>query len=445
MSDIKKSLMNAAVAGERLQIIPNNVPSQYGDRQKQYFDAETLRFQKEMLKYASDFVQARVQGLEKGDPKGWATYNIRFSDMVRPTAAIQRRFDDFKMFMFESPHILYVPLGTKIEAMGSTWLVINPGNISGGSGTGVCRRCNATWNFYDFYGNVVKEPIIVENDRANASESTVAHKNSASGGQFLNRGYFNITCQYNENTAQINTNTRILLGKGAYRVTGYTEFEEEFTGDENSYRIIGFTARYEEPNDAIDDVANHVASGKSFSWEIKLTGPTSLATGQTAQFTVETTRNGEIVTSTPENPITYTWASSNEAAITVDQDGNVTAVAPGTADLRVTLDQNPSYHLSIPAEVTDTGDGVLFTCTVPGTVKPFTSVTLTAAYFQNGAETADAVHWVCSGADDGTYAITGQTDKSVTITGYGYSATPLTVTAKHGNDKSSVTFRLEGL
>lgn len=259
MSD--KFLKNAAIMGGGLVGVRTNSPSQYADRQKQYFDSETRRFTQSYAKYASDFFEAQVQGLNRNDPWAWGTYRIRFADVVRPTAAIQRRFDDYKEYLFESAKIDYVPLGTKIVTMGNTWLVINPNNISGSSGTGVARRCNAVWNYYDENGVLQGEPLIVENDRANANDSDVQES------MYITKGYFNVTCQYNDATKQIDTNTRIVLGTAAYRVTGYADFESEFTGDYNAVRLLYFTIRYEEPNDAIDDMENYVAGGLEDDWD----------------------------------------------------------------------------------------------------------------------------------------------------------------------------------
>ena len=42
-------------------------------------------------------------------------------------------------------------------------------------------------------------------------------------------------------------------GTGAYKVTGYSDFHTEFTGDYGSLRLLYFTIRYEEPNYSIDD------------------------------------------------------------------------------------------------------------------------------------------------------------------------------------------------
>lgn len=431
-------IKNAALAANGLNPVRNNSPAQYRDRQKQYFDPETREFTRQIAKYSSDFVEARVQGLDPDDFYGWGTYRMRFADVVRPSSAIQRHFDDYKMVLFESPKIEYIRPGTKIVTMGSTWLATNPVNVSGASGSGVIRRCNAVWNFHDFYGNVISEPIIVENERANANDS------DAQNSLLISTGYFNVICQYNDWTRQIDTNTRFILGSGAYRVTGYSDFHMEFTGDYDSVRLLSFSVRYEEPNDAIDDMENHVAGGKTFSWEIRVETPRTLQAGMSAQLTAKSYKSGAEVTETEEFPVSYTWESSDESVATVDENGVVTAVAEGNAVIRVKLVQNPEQHINVPITVTATQDSVEFTATVPQSLGMFDSATITAAYFVDGEAQPDILTWTFQGADKNAYSAT-VFENTATITGYGYSEMPLTVIASYGNYSARANIVLEGL
>lgn len=439
MSGLSDYARNAALAGGlTINPMPTNGPAQYADRQHQYFDAETRYFTQKKARYASDFVEALVQGLDPADPQGWGTWRIRMADVVRPSAAIQRHFDDYKIVLFESRKIEYIRPGTKINTMGSIWLVTNPINVSGSSGSAVVRRCNAVWNHLDYYGNVVSEPIIAENERANASAS------DAQNSMLISKGYFNIICQYNEETRQIDTNTRFILGTGAYRMTGYSDFEQEFTGDYSTVRLLSFTARYEEPNEVIDDMVNHVAGGKTFSWDVAIEGQSSLGVGITARFSASSVRNGAAVTPTAENPVSYLWESSDTSVATVDVSGLVTGIGKGTALITATLAQNPAYSMSTLLEVTETADGVFFTYSVPDSLGAFKSAELTAAYFEDGAQTGETVSWSFGGADESCYSVSVD-GNAARVTCYGYSAEPLTVTASFGNYAASAEIVLEGI
>ena len=469
-----KYLKNAIISSLYIAPTATNNPPQYAQRQRQFFDPETRSFTQKVARYSSDFVEAQVQGMNLDDPYKWETYRVRLANLVKPSAAIQRRFDDYKMVLFESKKIEYVRLGSKITTMGSTWLAYNPDNVSGASGESVFRRCNAVWNYLDFYGNVISEPIIVENDRANANDS------DAQQSLLISKGYFNVICQYNDATRQIDTNTRFILGTAAYRVTGYSDFETEFTGDYGSLRLLYFTVRYEEPNKVIDDMANHVAGGLTFDWQILINSPSSLQAGMTAQLSAKSIRKGsgdgiigiyggKLIAPddwyvndktvhvsdddyvegktlyVSESVATYTWTSSDESILTVAADGTVTAIAEGEATITATLVQNPNYSASVTISVSATQDAVTFTSTVPQKLGAYETVKVFAAYFEDGSETAQPLTWEFTGADMGAYAaLTAQDCKSATITCYGYSSAPLTVTVSYGNYTASESIQLEG-
>ena len=436
---IQKSLKDAMLTGAGLVSWGNNEPTQYEAKQHQYYSAETRTYTQIYAQYSSDFVEAQIQGIDPENPLTYQTRMIRFADVVKPSAAIQRHFDDYKMMLVADRDIEYIMPGSKIQTLGSTWLVVNPMNVSGSDGMALVRRCNAVWNFYDFYGNVVSEPLIVENERANANDPDTQNS------QQITKGYFNVLCQYNDNTRQIDTNTRMILGTAAYRVTGYSDFETEFTGDYSSVRMLSFTVRYEEPNDSIDDMENHVAGGKIFAWNINITSPDAMRVGATVQASAASVRNGEIVPVSGDNPVTYRWASSDENVLTVDENGLVTAVSEGDAVLTATLEQNPAISAAFSVTVTDAEDGVAFTSTVPQTLGAYESVTVTAAYFADGAETEEALVWTFAQADDTAYSYHVAADgKSATIQCYGYSAQPLVVSVLYGAYKAQAEIRLEG-
>lgn len=437
---IQKSLKNAMLTGAGLVAWQNNAPVQYNGRQRQYFGDETRTFTQMMAQYSSDFVEAQMQGIDPENPLAYQTRFIRLSDVVKPTAAIQRRFDDYKMLLVADRDIDYLMPGSKVVTMGSTWLVVNPMNVSGSDGMSLVRRCNAVWNYLDYYGNVVSEPIIVENQRANANDSDTQNS------QLISKGYFNVICQYNDATRQIDTNTRLILGTGAYRVTGYSDFETEFTGDYGTVRTLSFTVRYEEPNDAIDDMVNHVAGGKVFSWEVFVIGPAGMTVGSSASFTAKSVRNGEDAPESGDYPVGYIWSSDDESVLTVDADGLVTAVSEGTATITASLEQNPANFAEFTVDVTETADGVDFTSTVPASLAAYESTAISAAYFEDGEETDDPIVWVLTGADENAYSHLVSTDgKSVSIDCFGYSETPLTVTANYGEYSASAQIELEGM
>lgn len=457
---IQKNLGNITAINGRITAPHENEPKEYKNRGYPYFNVGSTRFFQEYAKYASDYFWADAQGLNPDDRWAWERVTLRMADYVKSSSALQRQFDNFKTILLDKMKYAHIPRGTKFVTMGSTWLCVNPENISGSDGIGVIQRCNATWNHLDFYGNVVKEPICVDNPIARASAPDYEHIMP------IMKGYFNVRCQYNPDTAQIDDNTRMILGSKAYHVTGTSDFFESYTGDTDSVHMMEFTIRKEEPNETIDDLENRVAGGKTFSWTAFITGDPAMEAGETVPFSVRSVRNGETVTSTEEYPIEYTWESSDPAVATVDDNGNVTAVSDGTVNITVTLVQNPEIKQSYDVSV-GTAKKAGYDETVQKSLKAYESITLTAVqsfgegkihglypslhllpgdlvYPSDGNKSGRDVHWYFNGADPKAYSAKVNGSKAV-ISCWSGSIEPLTVTVESEGMTASATIELLGI
>ena len=424
----------------------NNTPGQYGDKRHEYFARTTRRFNQQIAKYSSDYIEGT---LELALPDGSVSVERvtgRFANVVTPTSSITRKYDDYKNALFDQLHIGYVRPGSKLTTMGSVWLAINPDNISSPTANGVFRRCNAVWNHLDYYGNVVSEPIIRTNDAANADAP------DAQTDQKISTGYFTVICQYNDFTRQINDNTRLILGSKAYQVTGYADFEQEFTGDYSSVRLLTFHIRVLTSNDETDDMENHVAGGKAFSWSGFISGPEEWGTEYGyAYYNVETTRNGAEITPTTENPYHYVWAVDDESVATIAPIGNegarLTPIQNGTVTITATLYQNPSIVFRQTVQIEASKNCVRFVRTAPAApLEPFQSIELTAYDFDEsgGADSGAPINFTASGAAEGSYRMEQIDNNTVRVTCYGYSETPLTVTAEYDGKTDSVQIELLG-
>lgn len=433
-------------------------PAEYADKEHEFFTSVTSLFRQDRLRFASDFVDADVQIINEAGNLTWTPLRLRFANVVRPSSAIQRNFDDYKQVIPENPHIGYLRSGAKIKSMGSTWLVVNPDNISGGEGSAIIRRCNAVWNHLDFYGNIVSEPIIVENARANASSpDTQVEENIATG-------YFQVTCQYNDFTRQANDNTRIILGDAgnpyenakAYQITGFGNFFREFTEEANSVRLLTFTIRVLTKNDDADDLVNCVAGAKNFSWEAYLSGPDKRSVEQGAMnYLVKTIRNGKQISHTATQPVQYTYEVDDESVArivsTANEQVRIEPLSAGTVTLTATLVKNPAIQAVKEITVDQPTECVRFAQTAPAFLSPFQTVRITAFNYDETGQIAYAppVSFVCSGAREGSYGFTYPANHAIEITCYGYSETPLIVTAV-GNGAfegytDSLEIRLEDL
>ena len=398
---VKESIRNAALTAGMRTFMRTNAPNRYETRQKQFYDRETTSFIEQYARYASDFFQAMAQGLNRDDPKLWETVYMRMADVGRAMATSAKLTDDYKRVLIANRSLDYIRPGTKFVTMGNTWLAINPNNISGVGAGGLVQRCNAVWNYLDWYGNVKSEPIAVDRYLARANNTDTQEAMN------LTKGYFDVKCQLNEATKQLAENSRMILGRNCYRITGFSDFTQEFTGDYDSVRLLEFSIHFEEPNLTIDDMENHVAGGKKFSWDVEISGISRMTAGQTARFSARSRRMNETVHSTDEHPIFYIWESSDENVAEVDAWGNVTALGAGEAVITATLEQNPMWRAEMAVMVAPAGsDGtVQFLRSIPDRLSYGESATLEAAYFLNGEQTEEDITWQFEGADEASYTV----------------------------------------
>lgn len=465
MNQSEKLIRNVGTSGYT-QKKAGNSPVQYKNRKQQYLAEREKAFVQSRAYLATDFVCGSVQGLTDNF-FDFTTVDLRFSDLTAGTVSDRRRTDDWKSVLFRDSWIDYLPIGAKLVTMGSTWLCFNPSNISSASATAVVCRCNTSYNTFDDYGNIVTEPVYVDNANEYGNND-VSPKNLV-----LPEGNFRITCQLNENTEKLGHNKRIILGTKPYHITGFNDFMQEFSGDRESVRLLSFTVRLDEPTD-LDDLTNYVANGKAFHYSAQISAPESAYTNIPVQLYAYFTVNGDIVLPTEDKPQTWIWSVSDPTAAEITPDGLLTLTATKDVTVTATLQQNP--NISASAEVkraaaigeavltiengiviatyddmsaedeilnvslqVDVETGVLsadypddytgrtfylqdeylyvtgseedllgavrFTGFLPNDVRQYSSENITAAYFRAGEETEILPFWSFSGANFENYAV----------------------------------------
>ena len=402
---IKDTIRNTMLTSNVPLSIPAHEPKQYADRQHEYYEDENLWFIDQYARYSSDYVAARIQGLDPEKPFEYVDVHIRLADVITESASMTAQIDNYKNIKIAEKEYTYLRRGAKVETMGSTWLVINPVNLSGGDGQGMIQRCNALWHYLDYYGNILTEPMAIGDDSLRATDP------DSQRSVMIAKGYFIAKMQYNEATEKLlNNNSRMILGNGAYHLTGYMNFLQEFTSVEDSINLLKFYMRFEEPIEAIDDLENHVAGGKTFKWDILLDGKRTMRAGNKTRMTATSRRtnenHAEIVESTERYPITYEWSSSDESVCAVSEDGIVTALAEGEATITATLTQNPNvksdYQISVVGASTE--PHIEFNSTIPEGIRIYEELIVAATYYENGEDTHQVLNWELSGADPSTYS-----------------------------------------
>lgn len=407
-----------------------NMPKEYADLQTRYMGERTKAYIQKRAYISSDYVLARVQGLDKNDFYAYKETKIRFSDVTTTDATNYRtgKADNFKRVLFAEPKIDYFPLGAMIETMGSFWVCINPNNLSCEYVTAVVAKCNTTYNTYDAYGNIIKTPIAV------SREAMYSDENKTPENLVLPDGYFTVFCQLNPITKTLTDNKRLILGNMAYSVTGFTDFVQEFTTDSASTHFLTLTVRREEPNET-DDMAHKVAGGLNTSYKAILDGiNNTMQQGTTVAAAPDFLINGKRA----NLPCSWTFSSSDESILTVDENGAVMAVSVGKAKITAVLQQNPKIFAEKEVLVTEDSVSVFGFETEPET---FISQFQSAKYTTNDANAL----WETRGADERCYALETNGNTAIVTCVYP-SAVPLILTAADEKGrKISVSIQLLGV
>ena len=435
----EKYIQGAILQSGGSPVVKTNTPIQYADRQPQYMAKRTRQFSDIRAKYSSDYVQAKVQGIDSTDFYRYLTTNVRLADIHSSPTITQQATDEIKNVLFAEEKIDYFPIGAKLVTMGSTWICTNPSNLSSVNATAVVRRCNTSYNLYDYYGNIITEPIVLE------KITMLGNDNDKPQNLVMMDGYFNVICQLNENTQRLGLNQRIILGTKAYHITGFNDFYQEFSGNYDSTHILYFTVRIEEPNEN-DDVPNHIANGKTYSFTAAITGAEQeLNVGQTLDLTTLFLKNDEAVESTDEYPLTWEWRSNNVDIVSVNQNGQVTANASGTAQITATLAQNTAITATVELVVAEavTEPYVAFNGVIPQSIEQYDTAMLTATYYENGIATDKPITWAFDGANPRSYTTTINSN-SVEIYCVLANNIPLTVTAECEGKSISTNILLVG-
>lgn len=444
----------ALFAGTRLSPSYNpNRPNPYRNRRKTYFRKSSDAFIWENAKYASNYYAAQVQGCIPGDFDTVRGANIRTMDIVEQSTGTQLP-NEWQCVYFQDPRIEGLYTGAKLWYAGNVWLCTAPKSVASDSGNAVIRRCNAIWNFLDYYGNVVTEPFVWNKSNANATSNEYLDYNT------IAHDYQRCCMQLNEKTRDIRHNQRVVLGRGVYQISGIVDFVSDFgevMDDGGQYKqrqkseshIMYFDLYKTEPLAGVDDMENEVADALKFGWKIGISAEQSIRVGQTINLGAYSLRTDAESTdvpveSTEEHPISYSYSTTDDSVLTVDSEGNVTAIAAGSAYITVTLDQNPNIKEHFIMFVTNTATNwVTISPELPTSMRMSERARAEIRNIVNGVETTTGITVTASGPDDYCYDVE-YSDGTLIVRSYYPSDKPLVITITAGYFSMTKTIRLEG-
>ena len=359
----------------------SNRTNRDGSLRTQFFQNETQAYTQEMGIYASNVYAADCQGLNPDDFYSWSRIRIRSIRAAQAQTGETMPDDWQRIYIIDPARYTYIPQGAMLKYADNTWVVYKGKNMEAILGAAIVRRCNAVINVLDWYGNIVTVPMSYSKmgtlgNAPHTTENTITSKN-----------YIACICQLNEHSRQFHENTRIILGDTAYAMRGMDDFTREFTDDPDSVHLLTFTIERVEVQ-PFDNIELGVADYNGFSWEIHVDWNNSMRPGMTQALAVTSRRNNVPVADSAEHPISYLYESTDPSVLTVDENGVVTSVAEGEADVIVRLAQNAGIeqiiHIEVPAAQ---NEYVAFTTTIPQTLHEGESIDIGAAFFQNGLAT----------------------------------------------------------
>lgn len=432
---MQKNIRNALLMDGGYRSFTGNSPYNQ-DTQTQYYANPTKGFYQKNVQYGSNVVTAQVQGTDYNDFYTYKELRIRVSNLIDPTTG-QNLGSDWQRMIVEDANIDFLPRGAKVVFNGNVWLVVNPQNVQSVLGTSIIRRCNATWNHLDAYGNVLSEPFVYGH-----GGNDLATGNRVTEYMILMNMYQHSLMQLNAETAVMHHNMRMILGNQCYAVRGLQNFVQEFSQDQNSTHIQYFDLEAAEPLE-MDDVENRVAGGKAFSWVINIEGADKMQVDGTQTFTATSFKDGQPVDRALST--TYSWESSDETVLVINNDGEATAKKAGAVTVTCTLNENPNItaDMTLTVEEPVMENYIGWRSEPPKTIEQYNSATLSAVVFEYGAATKEPVTFSFTGAQPESYSATVSAN-NVTIQCWLEDKEPLVVTATSGDLQATATIQLRG-
>ena len=250
------------------------------------------------------------------------------------------RSDDWKEFLSPEPDF-DLPYGLYLRWKNNYWIVYNKENFDYPTRGVICRRCITTFNWVDEWGNLREYPVSIGKPKEASDYVNV---------QFTNPGGFNVFyMQLDQYSKYIRPNDRFMVGNDGYWTSykvqggGVANYLREETMNATSTGLLSLICFTYEGNDNTDNLEIGVANyyEKIFTMELD-----QYEIQQYSGFStkiIPTIKRGTVI----KDNVELSWQSSDENIVTVDEDGTITLINEGEADVICTMTKNDSVTKSV--------------------------------------------------------------------------------------------------
>lgn len=250
------------------------------------------------------------------------------------------RSDDWKEFLSPEPDF-DLPYGLYLKWKNNYWIVYNKENFDYPTRGVICRRCLTTFNWIDEWGNLRIYPVVIGKPKEASDYVNV---------QFTNPGGFNVFyLQLDEHSKYIRPNDIFLIGNtgwwSRYKVQGggVGNYLREETMISNETGLLSLICYIYEGNDDTDNLEIGVANyyEKIFTMELD-----QYEIQQYSGFStkiIPTIKKGTTI----KDNVELSWQSSDENIVTVNEDGIITLIDKGEADIICTMTKNNSVTKTV--------------------------------------------------------------------------------------------------
>ena len=250
------------------------------------------------------------------------------------------RSDDWKEFLSPEPDF-DLPYGLYLRWKNNYWIVYNKENFDYPTRGVICRRCITTFNWIDEWGNLREYPVSIGKPKEASDYVNV---------QFTNPGGFNVFyMQLDQYSKYIRPNDRFMVGNDGYWTSykvqggGVANYLREETMNATSTGLLSLICFTYEGNDDTDNLEIGVANyyEKIFTMELD-----QYEIQQYSGFStkiIPTIKRGTVI----KDNVELSWQSSDENIVTVNEDGTITLINEGEADVICTMTKNDSVTKSV--------------------------------------------------------------------------------------------------